>query len=174
MKTLSEVALSYVGKTEKPNNSGFKDAEFEKKMKNVGWIKSQAWCAYFAELSVIEWANEIGRNDIAKLATKLFSGGSTATFKNFEIYATQNPTGIVRISKKPVANSIAIYRHGSGWQGHAAITASVQPDMFVNNIEGNTNYVGGREGYIVAKKRRNHNAPYSAKGLNIVGYIYFV
>jgi hypothetical protein len=172
-RTLSQIAEQYLGKTETPNNSGFTDKTFEKRMKDVGWAKSQAWCAYFAELCVLEWANEIGRKDIATLATKLFSGGSTATFKSFDMYATANPTGIVKISKKPLPNSIAIYRHGSGWMGHTAIVASVEGSV-ANNIEGNTNNLGGREGIVVARKRRDNNAPYSAKGLNIVGYFYFV
>lgn len=174
MVTLSQVAERYIGKTETPNNSGFKDKVFESKMKNVGWLKSQAWCAYFAELCTIEWANEIGRKDIAKLATQLFSGGSTATYKNFEIYATANPKGIARVSKVPVNNSIAIYRHGNSWQGHTAITKSFTPDLVVTNIEGNSNSEGGREGVEVSVKKRKHKAPYAPKGLNIIGYIYFV
>lgn len=133
--------------------------------------------AYFAELCVIEWAKAIKRPDIAKVATQIFSGSSTATFKNADLYAKANPNGVVKISKMPLANSVAIYRYGYGWQGHTAIVqsvASVPPAMRVTNIEGNTNDVGGREGYIVARKTRNHYAPNSEKGLNIVGYIQFV
>jgi hypothetical protein len=44
------VASSYVGQTETPNNSGFKDSVFQKKMEEVGWEKTLAWCSYFAEL----------------------------------------------------------------------------------------------------------------------------
>ena len=175
--TLSEVAKQYLGKTEKPNNSGFSDAKFEAKMKEVGWATGQAWCAYFAELCVIEWAKAIKRPDIVKVATQIFSGSSTATFKNADLYAKANPSGIVRVSKTPVPNSVAIYRYGNGWQGHTAICTACNimvADVPVYNIEGNTNDVGGREGYIVARKTRKHKAPYTAKGLNIVGYIYFV
>jgi len=175
--TLSDIAKQYLGKTEKPNNSGFNDSKFEAKMKEVGWATGQAWCAYFAELCVIEWATANKRPDIVKVAKQIFSGSSTTTFKNADLYAKANPNGMVKVSKSPLANSIAIYRHGSGWQGHTAIVqsvASVPPAIRVTNIEGNTNDVGGREGYIVARKMRTHNAPYSAKGLNIVGYIQFM
>lgn len=175
--TLSEVAKQYIGKTEKPNNSGFNDATFEKKMRDVGFVTGHAWCAYFAELCVIEWAKAIKRPDIVKVATQIFSGSSTATFKNADLYAQANPGGVVKISKTPLANSIAIYRYGNGWQGHTAICtgADATKDGFpIYNIEGNTNDQGGREGYIVARKTRKHKAPYSAKGLNIVGYIQFV
>lgn len=174
---LSDIAKQYIGKTEKPNNSGFNDAKLEAKMKEVGWATGQAWCAYFAELCVIEWATANKRSDIVKVAKQIFSGSSTATFKNADLYAKANPNGVVKISKTPLANSVAIYRYGNGWQGHTAICtgADVTKDGFpVVNIEGNTNDQGGREGYIVARKIRKHKAPYSAKGLNIIGYIQFV
>jgi hypothetical protein len=173
--TLAEVANQYIGKTETPNNSGFKDANFEKRMKEVGWLKGQAWCAYFAELCVIEWAKANKRSDIVKVATQIFSGSSTKTFKNADLYAKANPDGIVKVSAKPIPNSVAIYRYGNGWQGHTTICTSVDSiKSTTSNVEGNTNDVGGREGYIVARKTRKTNAPYTAKGLNIVGYIQFV
>lgn len=174
MPTLSQVARRYVGKRETPNNSGFIDKAFEAKMKQVGWLKSQAWCTYFTELSVVEWATEIGRPDIAKLATKLFSGSATATYKNVELYAMQNPKSPIRVSKTPVENSVAIYRHGIGWQGHAGVTEKVSPTKVCTNVEGNTNNAGGREGIEVAVKKRAFDAPFAPKGLNIVGFIYFV
>jgi hypothetical protein len=177
MLTLSQVAERYIGKTETPNNSGFKDKTFEARMKAVGWLKSQAWCAYFAELCVVEWAREIGRKDIAALATKLFSGGSTATFKNMDIYAKANPKGILKVStKQPVGvDFVVIFRHGTGWTGHTAVgIAGTTPPASFKTVEGNTNDAGGREGIEVARKKRNPNAPFSAKGLNIVGYFWFV
>jgi hypothetical protein len=175
--TLSEVAKQYIGKTEKPNNSGFNDVTFEKKMRDVGFVTGHAWCAYFAELCVIEWAKAIKRPDIVKAATQIFSGSSTATYKNADLYAQANSNGCIRVGKKHTPNSIAIYRYGNGWQGHTVIvesTKSVPPRLIARNIEGNTNDVGGREGYIVAVKNRNNLAPFSAKGLNFVGYINFI
>lgn len=177
MQTLSEIASQYIGKTEKPNNSGFTDSAFEKRMKEVGWATGLAWCSFFAELCVMEWAKVNGRKDISSVATKIFSGSATATFKNADLYAQQNKGGVIKISKTPVPNSVAVYRYGNGWQGHIAIVQSVTkvpPALRVTNIEGNTNDVGGREGYIVARKNRNHLAPNSAKGLNIIGYIQFI
>lgn len=38
-----EIAKSYIGKTEKPSNSGFNDKVFESKMEEVGFQKGQAW-----------------------------------------------------------------------------------------------------------------------------------
>jgi hypothetical protein len=168
--SLATVAAKYIGKTEKPGNAGFKDANFEKVMKEVGFVKGHAWCAYFAELACREWARGKKRKDIEKLVSKYFSGGSTKTFKNMEL-ATE---GSIKISKKPVANSVVIFRYGNGWQGHTAIVESVDSKTkTMTCIEGNTNDKGGREGYIVARRKRKYNAPYASKGLNIVGYFYF-
>jgi hypothetical protein len=172
--TLRDVATKHIGKTEKPKNSGFKDVEFEKRMKAVGWLTGQAWCSYFAELCVIEWAKAAGRPDIVKLAGEIFSGSSTATYKNADIYAKANPNGILKVSKDPTPSSIAIYRQGNTWKGHTAIVIDITPDGHVMNVEGNTNDQGGREGYIVAKKKRRIKAPLTTSGLNIVGYISFL
>ena len=43
---IKNIALSYKGKREKPNNSGFEDAEFERRMAQIGWLKSQASAAW--------------------------------------------------------------------------------------------------------------------------------
>jgi len=172
-KTLAEIASQYVGKRETPNNSGFQDKEFEKRMKTVGFSSGQAWCCYFAELCVIEWATAIGRKDIVTLATKLFSGGSTATYKAMDIYAKANPTGIVKVSQKWMPNCVGIYRHGNGWEGHTVIPISENANRSTPTYEGNTNSDGSREGIEVAKKKRNPADPFKPKGLNFVGYFSF-
>jgi hypothetical protein len=166
MKTseVVEVALSYVGKTEKPNNSGFNDSVFQKKMEEVGWVKSYAWCSYFAELVYRESACDAA---VRKILTKLFSGSATTTFKNFDLDKTYK-TGI-----EPKVGALAIWRHGNGWQGHAAVVVSVnKPNNTFGTVEGNTNDAGGREGYIVAKKHRYIKKPFQPKGLNLVGFVY--
>ena len=40
-------ALKYLGEEEILGNLGFKDSEFETKMKSCGWKEKEAWCAYF-------------------------------------------------------------------------------------------------------------------------------
>lgn len=157
-------ATAYLGFTEKSGNSGFVDAEFEARMKQVGWQKSQAWCAYFAEL-VWKEAYQDHPEIVAKL-DELFSGSATATYRNFDVDQT------FKTSQVPAEGSIAIYRFGVGWQGHAGIVIAVDPlDKQVINVEGNTNAAGGREGIEVARKKRLIKPPFSKRGLNIVGYI---
>lgn len=159
---IADIAKKYIGQMETPNNSGFKDANFEKKMAEVGWSKTMAWCSYFCELVWDEASNEAEK----KITDKLFSGSATTTFKNFDLDKTFK-TGVL-----PIVGAIAIFRHGSGWQGHAAIVLNLITPTSFRTIEGNTNDVGGREGYIVAIKTRSTNKPYSSVGLNFVGFIY--
>lgn len=158
---VSEIALSYVGKTETPNNSGFTDKAFEKKMQEVGWLKTQAWCAYLAELICKE--AYAGNKDKVAVYNKIFSGSSTQTYQNADI------AGLT--SKTPVVGSIAIFRYGNGWQGHTAVVTEVVDKTTFKTVEGNTNDKGGREGYIVSKKTRKIGLPYTAKGLNLIGFI---
>lgn len=157
-------ATRYIGFSEKPNNSGFNDADFEKRMKDVGWSKSLAWCSYFAELVWKEAYND--EPEVLAKLDKLFSGSATATYKNFDI----DPT--FKTSPTPVEGALAIYRFGVGWQGHVGIVIKVDnTDNLVVNIEGNTNSAGGREGIEVARKKRMIKPPFSKKGLNIIGYV---
>jgi len=163
---IAEVAAKYIGKTEKPGNSGFNDAEFEKKMITVGWLKGQAWCAYFCELVWKEVYSAIKPGFIADL-NKLFAAGALQTLNNFK--AAGYP-----VSKEPVPGALAIYQHGKGWQGHACIVEKVSANKKdFGTIEGNTNDAGGREGYIVARKTRYalFDTNY-ASGLNLIGFIH--
>lgn len=153
-------AKKYLGFTEKPANSGFTDADFEKRMKDVGFQKGHAWCSYFAELV---WKEAMPEH--FAILDKLFSGSATATFKNFDLDKTF-PT-----SQKPVPGALAIYRFGSGWQGHVGIVIEVNGDR-ITNIEGNSNDQGGREGVAVVRKSRPVKTIPSAKGLNLVGYVH--
>lgn len=158
------IANSYIGKTETPNNSGFKDAVFQKKMEQVGWIKSAAWCSYLAELIFKEAAGD--DKVMFDMLGRLFSGSATATFKNFDLDKT------FATGKIPKLGALVIWRHGVGWQGHTGTVVEVIDKDTFRSVEGNTNDVGGREGYIVAKKTRLANKPFSAKGLNLVGFVY--
>lgn len=158
-----QIALSYVGKTEIPGNMGFSDKVFQKKMEEVGWEKTLAWCSYFAELVYKEASCDAV---LKKLLGKLFSGSATTTYKNFEL------DGTWKVGPLPKPGSLAIYRHGTGWQGHAAICVGPGNGETFPTVEGNTNDQGGREGYIVARKNRYIKKAFTPTGLNLVGHIY--
>lgn len=160
--TPSQVALKYIGQTEKPGNSGFNDAEFEKKMQAVGFVKSHAWCAYFAELVFKEAYPE----KFVEL-DKLFSASTVQTFRNFRDAA-------YLIGYAPQPNTLVIWQTMKDGKpqitGHAGIVVSVEDQDTFFSIEGNTNDGGGREGYIVALKKR-HVLAEVKNGLKILGFI---
>lgn len=155
-----EIAKKYIGQTEKPANSGFSDAEFEKKMKAVGFEKGHAWCSYFAELCFKEAFPER-----AKELDKLFSASAVQTFKNFK------EAGFA-ISSDPEPGNLVIWQNFTQgipqWSGHVGIVTSEMANGFTS-VEGNTNDSGGREGYIVAEKIRTVNR--KPNGLNVMGFI---
>jgi hypothetical protein len=156
-KSISEVAISYIGQTEKPKNSGFTMASFQEKMVHVGWSKAMPWCAYFCKLVAIEAMPEHKEEFM-----KLFSGMAIVTFNNFKA------TG--KTFQTPQVNDLIVWQHGKTSQGHIGVVTSVDKKGVIT-IEGNTNDLGGREGYIVAQKDRKINLPFNPKGLNLLGFI---
>tara|TARA_R110002153_G_scaffold189041_4_gene341891 strand:+ start:5293 stop:5976 length:684 start_codon:yes stop_codon:yes gene_type:complete len=161
--SIKDVAEKYIGQTEIKGNMGFTNPSFEKTMKSVGWKVSYQWCALFAELVWFESFQ--GNEKMLKIIKDCFSASAFKTFLNFE--------KIGRTSKTPEVGSVVIWRQVKRgvpqWTGHAGIVTEIHKDYFVS-IEGNTNDAGGREGYIVATKKRK----YSFKvfnGLELVGFI---
>jgi hypothetical protein len=158
-----QIAKKYIGKTEKPGNMGFNDAEFEKKMVAVGFQKTHAWCCYFAELVFKEAFPEK-----SAVLDKLFSASCVKTFQNFE------EAGYV-IHKLPKENTLCIMQmfvNGVGQStGHATVCGPVKPDKWrFDSVEGNTNDIGGREGYIVAERIRKTIKDVD-NGLKVIGFI---
>lgn len=166
--TLSEcivqVAGSYIGQKEKPNNSGFVDPLFENKQKARGWLHGQAWCAYTAELIWYDAFTELDPSAVP-LINKYFSGSTLQTFKNFKA----SPEFAVRPT--PKLGAVAIWQHGSGTTGHAGVVRSFTDTTF-KSVEGNTSEKGSREGTIVLENFHEILKPYQAKGLNLLGFIW--
>lgn len=162
MQRPSDVALKYLGQTEKPGNSGFNDEAFERKMKEVGFVKGHAWCSYFAELVFKEsYPEKFDEFD------KLFSGSAVQTFKNFRDAAY--PIGNV-----PQIDSLVIWQTQKDgkpqWSGHAGIVVLIKNTWEFESVEGNTNSIGGREGFEVARKERKVLAEVK-NGLKVLAFI---
>jgi hypothetical protein len=156
-KKIAETAEKYLGFTEIPQNRGFSDATFQKKMEAVGWKKGEAWCTYFGELVCKEAMPEL-----TNLFNRLFSGSATETWKNFDIAKMTTQT--------PEVGMLAVFRFGNGWKGHFGIVTKVFSENSFMLVEGNTNNGGSREGFAVCQKDRK-KTPYTAKGLNLIGFI---
>lgn len=165
MNKVIETALKYVGQTEKSGNMGFTQIEFERKMEAVGFDKGHAWCAYFSEL-VFKEAYPEKKSEL----NTLFNASAVKTFQNFK------DAGYV-INELPQEGNLVIWQTQKDgiaqWTGHAGIVVSVEQEpnhWKFESVEGNTNDGGGREGYIVARKKRKvlKDVP---DGLKVLGFV---
>jgi hypothetical protein len=156
-------AEDYIGKEEIKGNKGFKDKEFEAKMRSIGFVTGYAWCCLFVELCWTEAYQDFGKS--IKTIEDEFSAGTVRTYRHFK--------SIGWTSQLPKPGDCVIwqkYKNGeSTQQGHAAVVLEVHKDYIITS-EGNTNDVGGREGYIVAKKKRKIDFT-NDNGLRMLGFI---
>jgi hypothetical protein len=136
-------AKAYIGQKEISGNAGFIDKEFENKLRFIGWQPPMAWCAAFAKRCVYEAATM----DEWKRIGEHMNMSALGTYNSLKAAGC-------KISQVPVVGSLAVWQHGSTVQGHIGIVSSVQDDTNFTSIEGNTNALGGREGDIVAEKKR--------------------
>ena len=169
MSLLSEqilkVAKSFVGKSEKPGNTGFHDAVFEKKMRAIGFYTGAPWCAFTGELIWHDAFSVIESHSLA-LVAKYFSGNAVETFNKFQ------RSKEFRTSKTvPKLGAVVIWAHGEGPSGHLGIVTAIKDATNFTATEGNGSAAGSREGTLVVEKGRIVGAP-KGKGLNLVGFVY--
>jgi hypothetical protein len=169
MLKIIETANAYLGNEETPNNSGFKNPDFEAEMREAGWEPGEAWCASFTKL-VFKKAYQ-DQPDIQAEIERLFSKSATKTHANFDAsdWKTRNPDGSMIM--KPAEGALVVWRMGKSWAGHIGIVTKRISDTEFETIEGNTNEEGGREGIEVAYKRRFVTREFKPKGLNPIGFI---
>jgi hypothetical protein len=157
------IAKQYIGKKEKPGNSGFFDAAFQKLMVAAGWLLGQSWCAYFAKMV---WKQAYANSpELLSVINRMLNGGAIMSLNNMK----NNGRFIVNMT--PVIGAIVIWKHGSGPQGHAGLVIGIDGNT-LTTIEGNTNNSGSREGDCVAQKLRTVSRDFKADGLNIAGFIH--
>ena len=163
-EAIVQVAKSYVGKKEKPSNTGFLDATFEAEMKVVGWQSGWAWCSLFTELVWRKAYQQVSDPHTVDSVGALFSPMAVDTATRFK------RAGYI-IYETPKVGDLVIWKHGHGPSGHAGIVIGVGPDKAFSTVEGNTNAAGSREGDTVAIKARKIGMPFQVKGLNLIGFI---
>lgn len=158
-KKILEIALSYLGEKEIPQNYGFKNPEFEAKMREVGFRRGYAWCMLFCKLVYKEaYSSEI----FHKVKDELVPG-CVSSYRNANLSKT------LKVSRKPISGGIAIFQNVKNpTSGHAAIVEEVIDDVSFNTIEGNTNAAGSREGDVVAQKKRTTGTNGSLKYLGTI------
>lgn len=154
-------ARKYIGKREKPGNSGFFDGAFEADMVDEGWQKGWAWCSIFARLVFRKVYPE------KEELKKLFNPSAVKTFQNFKDAGYP-------ISIKPAVGSLVIWQQQKNgkphWTGHAGIVEKVFDDEAFQAIEGNSNVAGSRDGDRVIPRSRRvvDDVP---NGLKVLGFV---
>ena len=163
-------AVTLIGTQEKPNNSGWYDAAFQKEMVAAGWHKGDSWCVYFCK---VVWNKSITNDTVRTLAMKMIVGNSQSTLANFR----KDTSGWFVLTDSARKGSIVIWQHMKNgvpeWSGHAGIVDSVYPAGHKydwSSIEGNTNNNGSSNGYIVLRKDRRYNWK-AVNGLRIKKFI---
>lgn len=157
------VARNFIGETEKPGNTGFKNILFEAKMKLTGWLYKQSWCAYAAELV---WFDAFeGDKQTQALIRKYCSGSAVQTYRNFE------KSKEFHVQPNPTVGAICIFKHGNGPLGHAGVVTELKGANGFLLVEGNGSAAGSREGTMMVEKLRMLNRIFSVNGLNIMGFI---
>lgn len=161
-KTIIAVASGYIGILEKPGNKGFWNADFEKKIRKVGFNTGDSWCAWFTKLVLVE--AYMKDTAYAAVLNSTLTGGAAACLDRCKKAGI--PTGSV-----PRPGAIVVWKNGYGPAGHIGVVESVDGNT-MTTIEGNTNLNGSREGDRVARKLRTVNRDFTKSGLNVYGYIY--
>jgi hypothetical protein len=158
------IAKSIIGQKEISGNAGFQDPDFQKRMVEVGFVKSHAWCTYTGELI---WKEAfIEQHPLYAEIDRCFSSMATVTWQNFKA------SKLFKTGQLPKRGALAIWKYGNGPSGHLAVVVEEMPAPKFETVEGNTNDSGGREGIEVADKIRRTGEPFKAKGLNLLGFVY--
>lgn len=162
-QNIISIAASCVVQEEVPQNQGFKDPSFAKRMQATGWEKGDEWCAYFTKMV---WEEAYARASQLAVVRKLASGGSLETYRNF----ASDTSGTFKVSKTvPVLGAIAIFQKGTTNKGHAGIVSLIDATGF-KSIEENSNNTESTDGYEVAENHHLLNGP--AASLHVYGFVY--
>jgi hypothetical protein len=147
-------------------NVGFVDSAFEAMMKAVGWKSSQAWCAYYVKLVLMQ----------------LFSFDKEWLSKNIGGVALQNLYNVQALNKKGDKKYLAFtkgeLRIGDVFcakrtkGGHTGIIVQIldKETNYCETIEGNTDSTKTGEGDKVKRLKRYLTVGKTSGSMTIVGF----
>jgi len=147
-------------------NVGFVDSAFEAMMKAVGWQSSQAWCAYYVKLVLMQ----------------LFSFDKEWLSKNIGGSALQNLINVQNLNKKGDKKYLAftsgklqvgdIFCAKRTKGGHTGIIVQILDEKtnYCETIEGNTDSTQSGEGDKVKKLKRYLTVGKKSGSMTITGF----
>jgi hypothetical protein len=133
---------------------------FDSRMADVGWIRSQAWSAWFIEIVY----SHVFRSS-ASNPENIFSGSCIDIFRKMCIsfHYQQSAT--------PTPGAIAFWQYGNSWMGHAGIVLQCIGNKHFTCIEAH-NPTGTEDGFSLKIKTRKIKSVYQPSGLNLMGFIF--
>lgn len=156
-----EIAKTYLGKKEKPNNSGFVDPVMEAELREVGWQAGWAWCACILE--VIVWKAYPEQKEKVK---GLFVPSAVNTYRNLLRAGYKS-------SLTPEVGRLVFWQRVKDgvkqWTGHCGVVSEVLSEKEFKSLEGNTNSAGSREGDGFYEKQREVKVV--ENGLQVIGFV---
>jgi hypothetical protein len=144
---------------------------FDRRMSDVGWIRSQAWSAWFIETvythTLTPWHKSY------KAFTDCCSGSCLEMYRKLDI------SFLFTFNQTPTPGAIAFWQYGTTWMGHAGIVLSVSGTRHFTCIEGH-NPTGAEDGFCIKIKTRklpvrrssaSTSPALNPSGLNLIGFI---
>ena len=164
-----DIARKYIGTKEEFGNRFVEDAdksndatEFAALIHRAGQRDGESWCCYAVEVFCC-----LAYPERRAQLEKLFSANCFETYCNFL------KAGF-KVLNYPVLGAIVIYQHVNAGvvstKGHAAIVSGVLSKTQFDDISGNTNEAGSREGTVIAEKK-GHDTFRKENGLQVLGFI---
>jgi hypothetical protein len=147
-------------------NVGFVDTSFEQMMKSVGWKTSEAWCAYYVKLVLMQLFS-FDKDWLSKS----IGGGALTNFYNVQNLNKKGDKRYIAFTKgKLQVGDVFCGKRTKG--GHTGIIVQIldEETNYCETIEGNTNSKKSGEGDKVKKLTRYLTVGKNSAGLTIVGF----
>lgn len=158
-KKLLKLASKNIGILEVGSNAGFSDSNFEKKIKQAGWLSGQDWCCY----TVKTFLSELAKDEALDFFKKNINGSTQSSWKNLQTESKYH-----KISTSPQPGALIFYQNNSNTsKGHVEIIEKINNDGSYQVISGNSSISGsGKQG--ITRKTR---AKSGISGFKILGYV---
>ncbi len=149
-------------------NLGFQNDVFEAMMRSVGWQTTQAWCAYYVKLIMMQMFS-FDRDFLARYFTGSAQG-------NLETVNNLNKVGKKRYlaiySGTPQVGDIFVLQNvKSPGKGHTGLVLKNIDGNKIQTLEGNTNFQGSREGDKTESLTRDLTIGGISLGQRVIGFI---
>ena len=137
-------------------------------MRAVGWSTSQAWCAYYMKLVMMQMFS-FDRDFLAKN----FTGSAQGNFNTIrELNRLGDKRYLAITSGSPQVGDIFVLQNLSNKAlGHTGLVLKNLGDNKVQTIEGNTNFQGSRDGDKIESLTRDLNIGQNSFGQKVIGFI---